>query len=94
MSFVANDILIFSIYVFKAICKKINLILITHGFGKQTQFIESLLDGHSKIIQFPTNYKDYFLNLTSKNYIDAIDEFIYQNLVMCMMFLTFIKINI
>ena len=63
----------------KQFAKKINLILITHGFGKQTQFIESLLDGHSKIIQFPTNYKDYFLNLTSKNYIDAIDEFIYQN---------------
>ena len=32
----------------KQFAKKINLILITHGFGKQTQFIESLLDGHSK----------------------------------------------
>ncbi len=63
----------------KQFSEKINLILITHGFGKQTQFIESLLDGHSKIIQFPTNYKNYFLNLTSNNFFDAIDEFINQN---------------
>lgn len=63
----------------KQFTEKINLILITHGFGKQTQFVESLLDGHSKIIQFPTNYKDYFSNLNSKNYFDAIDEFINQN---------------
>lgn len=59
--------------------KKINLVLITHGFGKQTQFIESLLDGHSEIIQFPTNYKDYFLNFKSQNFYNAIDEFIYSN---------------
>lgn len=64
---------------FKKYKKKINLILITHGFGTQTQFIESLLDGHSQIIQFPTNYKNYFLKLKSKNFIDAIDEFIYGN---------------
>ena len=54
----------------------INLILITHGFGKQTQFIESLIDGHPEIIQFPTNYKNYFLNFKSKNFLMAIDEFI------------------
>ena len=59
--------------------KKINLILISHGFGKQTQFIESLLDGHDSIIQFPTNYKDYFLNLNSQNFFDAIEEFIFLN---------------
>ena len=64
---------------FKKYKKNINLLLITHGFGQQTQFIESLLDGHSQIIQFPTNYKDYFLNLKSKNFVDAIDEFIYGN---------------
>ena len=63
----------------KQFVKNTNLILITHGFGKQTQFIESLLDGHSKIVQFPTNYKDYFLNLKSDNYEDAIHEFIYLN---------------
>lgn len=59
--------------------KKINLVVISHGFGKQTQFIESLLDGHSQTIQFPTNYKDYFLNLKSKNFLEAIEEFIFGN---------------
>jgi hypothetical protein len=59
--------------------KKINLVIISHGFGKQTQFIESLLDGHSQTVQFPTNYKDYFLNLKSNNFLNAIDEFIFEN---------------
>ena len=48
--------------------KNVNLILISHGFGVRTQYIESLLDGHSETIQFPTNYKDYFLNLKSKDF--------------------------
>ena len=43
----------------KHFTRKVNLILISHGFGKQTQFIESLIDGHPQIIQFPTNYKNY-----------------------------------
>ena len=60
----------------KNFTKKVNLILITHGFGKQTQFIESLIDGHPQIIQFPTNYKNYFLNFKSNNFLKAIDEFI------------------
>ena len=60
----------------KKFANKVNLILITHGFGNQTQFIESLLDGHPDIIQFPTNYKNYFLNLKSINFLEAIDEFI------------------
>ena len=63
----------------KQFIKNTNLILISHGFGMQTQFIESLLDGHSKIIQFPTNYKDYFLNLRSQKFSDAIEEFINLN---------------
>lgn len=63
----------------KQFIKNTNLILISHGFGKQTQFIESLLDGHSRTIQFPTNYKNYFLNLKSKNFKDAINEFITED---------------
>ena len=63
----------------KQFIKNTNLILISHGFGKQTQFIESLLDGHSRTIQFPTNYKNYFLNLKSKNFKDAINEFVAED---------------
>ncbi len=63
----------------KEFIKNTKLILISHGFGKQTQFIESLLDGHSRTIQFPTNYKNYFLNLKSKNFKDAINEFVSED---------------
>ena len=63
----------------KKFSEKINLILITHAFGVQTQYIESVLDGHTETIQFPTNYKDYFLNLKSRNFKDFIQEFISGN---------------
>ncbi len=63
----------------KKFSEKINLILITHAFGVQTQYIESVLDGHTETIQFPTNYKDYFFNLKSRNFKDFIKEFISGN---------------
>ena len=63
----------------KIFSKNINLVLITHAFGVQTQYIESVLDGHTETIQFPTNYKDYFLNLKSKNFKQGIEEFIAGN---------------
>lgn len=63
----------------KKFSEKTNLILITHAFGVQTQYIESILDGHTETIQFPTNYKNYFFNLKSRNFKDFIQEFIFGN---------------
>ena len=44
-----------------------------------SRYIESVLDGHTETIQFPTNYKDYFFNLKSRNFKDFIKEFISGN---------------
>jgi len=54
----------------------INMILITHGFGVGTQLFESLLDGHESVIQFPTNYRDYFKGMTQNNYLACAEEFV------------------
>ena len=57
----------------------INCLLISHGWGAGTQFLESLFDNHPEIIQFPTNYLNYFSTFKGLNFTEDLENFVNFN---------------